>query len=191
MAPKSKINAQMIADVSYEILKKEGEGALNARSIASGLECSTQPIYSYYKDMKDLIGVLTKMANDEFFNMIASSLKDENPFLALSLNYVKFAKDNENVFKFMFFSHYSEEIGPESIYGFIANKCSMGDFFGNFSKMYHISDEGYKQAFINVWSYVHGVASFASVSHTTNEELFKKIVIALLKSEFMRISFGG
>ena len=53
MAPKSKINAQMIADVSYEILKKEGEGALNARSIASGLECSTQPIYSYYKDMKD------------------------------------------------------------------------------------------------------------------------------------------
>ena len=180
MAPKSKINAQMIADVSYEILKKEGEGALNARSIAGGLECSTQPIYSYYKDMKDLIGVLTKMANDEFFNMITSSLKD-----------VKFAKDNENVFKFMFFSHYSEEIGPQSIYGFIANKCSMGDFFGNFSKMYHISDEGYKQAFINVWSYVHGVASFASVSHTTNEDLFKKIVIALLKSEFMRISFGG
>lgn len=191
MAPKSKINAEMIAQVSYGILKKNGEGALNARSVASGLECSTQPIYSYYKDMNDLINVLLKMAKDEFFNMVSLSLNDNNPFLNLAVNYAKFAKDNTNVFKFLLFSHYDDDVGSEGVYNFIGKSCDIEDFFGKFSKMYHISDEGYEEAFINVWSYVHGGASFIAVGHKTDDELFKKTVIALLKSEFMRISFGG
>lgn len=191
MAPKSKINAEMISEVSYEILKKEGEGAVNARSIASGLECSTQPIYSYFKDMNELISVLLEMAKNDFIKTIKSSIEDENPFLSLTSSYIRFAHDNKNVFKFLFFSHYSDDVGPEGVYKAIITVCPEEKLFGKFSKMNNITSLGYMEAFINVWSYVHGVASLSTVGHKTNDELFEKTVLSLLRSEFMRISFGG
>lgn len=191
MAPKSKINAEMIASVSYEILKKEGESAVNARSIASGLECSTQPIYSYYKDMNELISVLLKMAKDDFFKTINTSLECDNPFITLSSAYIRFATENKNVFKFLFFSHYNEDVSPQGVYKVISSIRSDEELFGKFSKMYNISHSGYMEAFINVWSYVHGVASFATVGHNTDDELLEKTVLSLLRSEFMRISFGS
>ena len=44
MPPKVKITKENIVETAIELIKKEGEVSLNARSIASSLGCSTQPI---------------------------------------------------------------------------------------------------------------------------------------------------
>ena len=54
MAPKIKITKNDIISTAIAIVREKGSEALNARAVASSLECSTQPIFSNFKDMKEL-----------------------------------------------------------------------------------------------------------------------------------------
>ena len=45
MPPKVKITKEDIIQKALEIVRTNGEQALNARSIASALNCSTQPVF--------------------------------------------------------------------------------------------------------------------------------------------------
>ena len=54
MPPKIKITKEQIVYTAFELVKKYGDGALNARTLAKELNCSTQPIFSNYTSMNDL-----------------------------------------------------------------------------------------------------------------------------------------
>ena len=54
MPPRVKITKQDIIETSVEMVRQSGEGALNARSIASALGCSTQPIFSNFESIEEL-----------------------------------------------------------------------------------------------------------------------------------------
>ena len=51
MPPKPKITKDMILNTVLEITRKRGFEAVNARSIAEKLQCSTRPIFTCYKNM--------------------------------------------------------------------------------------------------------------------------------------------
>ena len=54
MPPKPKITKDMILNTVLEITRKRGFEAVNARSIAEKLQCSTRPIFTCYKNMEEL-----------------------------------------------------------------------------------------------------------------------------------------
>ena len=54
MPPKIKITKQDIINTAIELVRASGDGAINARAIASALNCSTQPIFSNFETMDDL-----------------------------------------------------------------------------------------------------------------------------------------
>ena len=54
MAPKIKITKDDIINTSIELIREGGEQSLNARAIASALNCSTQPIFSNFTSMEEL-----------------------------------------------------------------------------------------------------------------------------------------
>ena len=54
MPPKVKITKDEIVSVTLDLLRREGEDAMNARSIASALGCSTQPVFSNFASMDEL-----------------------------------------------------------------------------------------------------------------------------------------
>ena len=54
MPPKAKITKEMILNTVLEITRKTGFETVNARSIASRLQCSTRPIFTCYKNMDEL-----------------------------------------------------------------------------------------------------------------------------------------
>ena len=51
MPPKVKITKEDIVQAGMEIVRRDGEAGLNARSIAAVLGCSTQPVFSNYDSM--------------------------------------------------------------------------------------------------------------------------------------------
>ena len=53
MPPKAKISKEMILDTVLDITRQAGFDAVNARSIADKLQCSTRPIFTCYKNMDD------------------------------------------------------------------------------------------------------------------------------------------
>lgn len=54
MPPKAKTTKEMILDAVLGITRETGFEAVNARSIAGRLQCSTRTIFTCYKNMEDL-----------------------------------------------------------------------------------------------------------------------------------------
>lgn len=54
MPPKQRISADMVVKAAYGLTRELGIAAVNARSVAQVLECSTQPIFSSFPTMEAL-----------------------------------------------------------------------------------------------------------------------------------------
>ena len=61
MPPKVKITKEEIINTAVNIVRNSGAPAINARTIAAILNCSTQPIFSNFATMDELrLAVLEK-----------------------------------------------------------------------------------------------------------------------------------
>ena len=57
-----KVSREAILDAAVEVLRDGGFSAINARSVARKLGCSTQPIYLSFQNMAELKAALTERA---------------------------------------------------------------------------------------------------------------------------------
>ena len=64
MPPKVKVQKEEIVRAAVEIVRKQGMAALNARTVAAALGCSTQPVFSNFAAMEDLQAQLGAIMND-------------------------------------------------------------------------------------------------------------------------------
>ena len=54
MPPKAKITKEMIVDVAFGIIQREGVDKVTARSISQQLNCSTQPVLYHFATVEDI-----------------------------------------------------------------------------------------------------------------------------------------
>ena len=54
MPPKVKVSKETIVTTAFALTQKEGAQAINARSVAKALNCSTQPIFSNFSSIEEL-----------------------------------------------------------------------------------------------------------------------------------------
>ena len=57
-----KVSREEILRAAEAVLRDGGFSAINARSVAKKLGCSTQPIYASFKNMEELKAALTQRA---------------------------------------------------------------------------------------------------------------------------------
>ena len=106
MAPKTRITREMIIDAAFEIIRKNGYESLNARSIAEYLGCSTQPILYQFKTMAEIRDAVYEAADRFHTETIMNGVETaEDPFLAIGLAYIRFGRDEKNLFRFLFQSN--------------------------------------------------------------------------------------
>ncbi len=101
MPPKSSFTRGMLLDAAFKIVRGKGRDGLSARSLASELNCSTMPVYSYLKSMKKLDTELRQKAIDLMITY-QTTPRTGQPFLDMGLGYVMFAKHEKNLFRFLF-----------------------------------------------------------------------------------------
>ena len=101
MPPKQRITREMILERSFAMFCKEGMEAVNARSVAKALNCSTQPIFSYYAGMDDLKNALEQKAKETFEAAMASGAQEE-PIVRLCAAYIRFAGEQPKLFAHLF-----------------------------------------------------------------------------------------
>jgi len=66
MPPRVKVTREQITEAALKAVRVGGEAALNARSIAALLGCSTQPIFSNFSSMEELRDEVLKAAEQLF-----------------------------------------------------------------------------------------------------------------------------
>lgn len=98
MPPKQRITREMILEKSFEMFCREGMDVVNARSVAKALNCSTQPIFSYFSGMDDLKNALDEKARVLFEQRIEAGLREEEALVSAGCAYVRFAAEQPHLF---------------------------------------------------------------------------------------------
>lgn len=67
MPAAKRISKEAIIDAAAAVLRIGGFEAINARSVAKALGCSTQPIYLSFRNMEELKSALTQRAIEQLY----------------------------------------------------------------------------------------------------------------------------
>ena len=104
MPPKVKITKEDIINTAIELVREKGEVAINARSIAAVLNCSTQPVFSNFATMEELRETLKKAAYEKYFDFLKIEVESGKypPYKSFGMAYIRFAKEEKELFKLLF-----------------------------------------------------------------------------------------
>ena len=111
MPPKQRYTHEIILDKAYEMFLADGMEAVNARSVSKALNCSTQPIFSYFPDMNGLRSALIEKGMLEFSSAMEDASLLNHSVVARCQAYVNFASRQSKVFNFLV-SQQKKEINP-------------------------------------------------------------------------------
>lgn len=173
MPPKAKVNREMIVEAAYELIRESGESCLNARSIAGKLGCSTQPVLYCFKTMEEIREEVYRKA-DEFHShfLMQGCEEGQNPLNVIWKNYLHFAVEEKNLFRFLFQSN----AFSGRMQGLIEDE-RLQPVLQVMSEAMGISPEQAKKSFAALYYPVHGIASLlANNSMEYREEEVKEIL---------------
>ena len=177
MPARRKIQKEDIIQESVSIVAKEGINALNARKIAKKLGCSTQPLFYIYENMddlkKDVMNEIVKIFDIEVLKSETGQLEYKD----IGINYIRFAKEEPELFKIMF----NRKIN-EGAFDFIDLTGSTKTILETISKQTGMSNEDAKQFHLRMWLYVNGIASLAA---NQTVEFNDEEIAELLKDQYV------
>ncbi len=104
MPKKRRITEEMALRAAAEIVRQGGTEALNVRSLARALGCSTQPIYSLFNNMEGLWYALMGEAKAEYRKHIDAYLREggRSNYEAYGMGFVGFAREEQGLFRYLF-----------------------------------------------------------------------------------------
>ena len=166
MPPKTKISKDMIVDASLEVIRKEGHENLNARSIANVLNCSTQPVLYSFKTVDEIREAAYAAANEYHTSFILPKESDEEPMLALGLNYVRFADEEKNLFRFLF---QTDKFGGMDI-DTLMNDPELSGIMAVMAQGLETDVTEARKMFLTFFCAVHGMASLLANNSLSYDE---------------------
>lgn len=163
MPAKKQITKSDIIKASMEILKESGMDAVNARSIAKKLNCSTQPIYLSFNSMNELKQAVIQSANEVYLKYLANEVKSAlyPPYKCYGMGYIRFAKEEKELFKLLFMRDRSDEKKKSEQ----EEKAEVSHITELIAKNLGISKDEAYIFHIEIWTCVHGIATMLATSY--------------------------
>jgi AcrR family transcriptional regulator len=168
MPPQVNFTQDMILDTAFEIVRKKGLEALSARTISQKLHCSTRPIYTAFQSMKALETLVIEKAREY---AIQYMLQEEGSelFLAIGLQYFRFAQEEKELFKILYMSKkegLASENFQDSIFGPLLERMKQDPHLQAFD------DEQLQTILFKMQVFTHGLATLACTGALTSSEEF-------------------
>jgi AcrR family transcriptional regulator len=186
MPPKVKITKKDIIETTLSLVREGGAEAINARGIANALNCSTQPIFSNFESMEELERLVFSAAYENYLGFIASELKSEKypPYKAYGMAYIRFAKEEKELFKLLFMcDRQGEELAPSSDFESAVEMIM---------KTNGCSREVANLMHLEMWACVHGIATMMATSFLELDfELVSRMVTDVYQGLRTRLLDGG
>lgn len=109
-----KVSKEQIIDAAVDVLRDDGFSAINARSVAKKLGCSTQPIYFSFRNMEELKAALTERGIQMHTQRVRDSLRihegNDSRYSSYGMGFVKFAAEEKQLFRWLYLE--GEQLGP-------------------------------------------------------------------------------
>ena len=106
MPAAKKVSREEIVNAAIDVLRDGGFSAVNARSVARKLGCSTQPIYFSFKNMDELKAALTQRVIEMHTQRVRDSLRahegSDSRYSSYGMGFVKFAAEEKQLFRWLY-----------------------------------------------------------------------------------------
>ena len=177
MPPKVKVNKNDIIETTLALLRKDGAGAINARSIAAALGCSTQPIFSNFSSMEELEESVSIAAHELYLGFLAREAESGKypTYKAFGMAYIRFAREERELFKHLFMcDRQGKALGHTSDFDTSVEMIMQAN---------SLSKEKATLMHLQMWVSVHGIATMIATSFLELDE-------ALISNMLSDIYFG-
>lgn len=183
MPPKCKFTREEIIQAALDITRKDGIGAVTARAVGVQLGSSSKVIFSLFQNMEELQGEVVKAANvlyQEFLKEDMSS-GEYPPYKASGMAYIRFAKEEKELFKLLFMRDRSNEV-------IVDNHHEIEPIIQIIQKNTGLSKPDANMFHLEMWVYVHGIATMTATAYLELEwDIISKMltdVYAGLKEQY-------
>lgn len=179
MPPAAKITQEMILNTVLELTREQGFEAVNARSIAARLQCSTRPIFTCYENMEMLKRDFLEFAYRFYERFVEEYRRSGDAVgtaatLCLPLSYIAFAQKETRLFRLLFVSDMALNMAQaKDFYAEIGNEARAAAF----SEDVGVDWEAGRRIFLDLFLYTHGIAVLsADKKIVLQEEEAKKMI---------------
>ena len=161
MPPKTRITKDMIIQAAVEVARQSGHETINARTVSEQLHCSTQPVMYHFSTIDAMKRAAYAQVDHLHSEYLMTIPPGQDPALGIGLNYIRFAVEEPQLFRFLFQSGYAEEnnllemVDSEGLAPVLA---AMQEGAG-------LSMEKSRDVFITVALFAHGYASLIANNH--------------------------
>ena len=159
MPPKCKFTRNEITSAALDLTRKTGPDGLTARALAQELGCSVKPIFGLFKNMEEVQGAVLSAAQDLYQSYLAEDMAAGKypPYKASGMGYIRFAKEEKELFKLLFMcDRKGEPLKPGR---------EMNVILPLIMKSMDISREKAERFHLEMWIFVHGIASMIATSY--------------------------
>ena len=102
MAPKVKFQKEEIVDAALRIARERGIDAVTAREVASALQVSPRPIFTWFDSMDALKAEVFELAKGRYRDYLERGLTEPIPFLGVWRQYLAFARAEPELYRLLF-----------------------------------------------------------------------------------------
>lgn len=167
MPPKFKFTRDEITNAALNVTRKNGISGLTARALAAELGCSVKPIFGLFKNMEE-VGQEVLAASDLLYqNYLREDMAKGkySPYKASGMAYIRFAKEERELFKLLFMRDRSREKIEE-------NKEEIRPLMQLIQQNLGISEDEAYLFHLEMWLYVHGIATMIATSYLDWDDEF-------------------
>lgn len=186
MPSSPKVQKETILKTAFDLLLREGYGAINIKTVASELGCSTQPISRQFGSMEGFRKELLEYCIEHlksFFSMVGERVSDI--VSGIAKGYISLAFDCPNLYKYLYMMEHDGEKMSALVTGVRAE--NYGKLVAMLTEEHEMPEAYAKEYMNNLNYYVHGIASYVAVGYVdiSKQEVMdrvQRVSDALLKN---------
>ena len=154
MPPKPRVTRDRILDAAVALVRRRGADALNARTLAEAICCSTQPIFSNFRSMDELRAAVLDAAQAISDRYTAEEIArgEFPPYKAAGMGYIRFAREEEQLFRLLYMRDRTSEDIPNT-------SPALEQMADTVQSIVGLSHEDAFLFHVEMWIFVHGIAT--------------------------------
>ena len=177
---------EQVLDAAIELTREKGFSSVSARSLGEKLGTTSRPIFSHFENMADVQRGIIDAANKIYQNFRKEETESGKyvPYKASGMAYIRFAKEETELFKLLFMRDRSGEIKE--------NPEEMDALIGLIAKQVGIDKEAAGVFYLEMWAYTHGIASMIATGfYEWDENLASRALTDVYEGLKYRYKNGG
>lgn len=160
MPPKFKFTREEIIRAALELTRESGIAAVTARGLGTRLGSSAKPIFGLFENMEEVQREVLKAADQLYQSYIREDMarREYPPYKASGLAYIRFAREEKELFKLLFMRDRTNEKEEDS-------REQLKPLITLIRENTGLNEEEAFLFHMEMWIYVHGIATMIATSY--------------------------